>query len=430
MSCREVEDRIVDLQDGRLASAEELRLHAHAESCVECRARLATWQKLLPLMRAATPEPPSSLALRRMEVGIERRLAEHVPFVPHRSRWSLGAVGAAAAVAVALTGLWLMRSPHRIEQRVELAATQTRELRLGDVARLQIKGPARLQVGGDSHAMRLTLEEGQLEAKVEHRRAGESFIVDVPDGRIEVRGTRFLVNAARGGSSVRVDEGRVAVFDFDGTEHSVAAGETYQWKQRIAAAPVAPSVSAVAVAAPVVAVTAPAAPACAPSISCRSLTSSVRRQLRERRYGRALDGIASVVHDAACAQRIHSCRDELGYLDAEALRLSGRTDAAVVAYKTLNRKDAPGATRQNALYAAAQLERRMGQLDAARKDFAAAHAAAPSGALADEALSAAMRAAASAGDALGAATLARRYLEQFPLGLAATEARRFAGAAP
>ncbi len=122
-----------------------------------------------------------------------------------------------------------------------------------------------------------------------------------------------------------------------------------------------------------------------------------------------------------------ACEDELRYLHAEALNQAGRLDDAVAAYHALDRKGAPSAMRQNALYAAAQIEKRAGHVAAASADFERALAVAPRGALHEEALVGAMESARAAGDAPRARALAARYLEEFPRGLAAPAARRLAG---
>jgi tetratricopeptide (TPR) repeat protein len=116
------------------------------------------------------------------------------------------------------------------------------------------------------------------------------------------------------------------------------------------------------------------------------------------------------------------CLDELGYLRAEALRQGGRLEAAVAAYRSLNRPGATRAMRQNALYAAAQLERRLGRAADARQSFEQAFTANPDGALGEEALAALL-------DLLEPATAAahataQRYLGRYPHGVAAARARR------
>lgn len=131
-----------------------------------------------------------------------------------------------------------------------------------------------------------------------------------------------------------------------------------------------------------------------------------------------------------CADAAASCHDELRYLRAEALRQDGRFDAAVTAYKALDHHGAPAAMRQNAFYAAAQLEQRSGHPAAARVDFERAFTAAPAGALREEALMGAMDSAAAAGETSRAAELARRYLAAFPSGLGASRARALNASGP
>ena len=83
--------------------------------------------------------------------------------------------------------------------------------------------------------------------------------------------------------------------------------------------------------------------------------------------------------------------------------------------------------RQNALYAAAQIERRRGRNGDAQADYERALGAAPRGALREEALIGAMETAQAAGDLGRAGALARRYLREFPAGLDARTAARLAG---
>ena len=131
--------------------------------------------------------------------------------------------------------------------------------------------------------------------------------------------------------------------------------------------------------------------------------------------------------DAICEGSAADCEDELRYLNAEALNQAGRLDDAVAAYRALDRRVAPSAMRQNALYAAAQIERRQGHVAAAAADFERALAAAPRGALHEDALVGAMESARAAGDTARARALAARYLEEFPRGLGAPAARKLVG---
>lgn len=431
MTCRDVQDAFVELHDGRLDAASELRVHAHLETCAHCRDHAAHWKALLPAMRALAPPPPTPLRARRMELEIERQLAAPVlPSARPRPRWPWYGVPFAVAATAALV-LWLL--PRKQEptvvaaapppaapapaafavltsaerpageslaagSRVVLPSGRSATLKLATLASLTVVGPVELTLGGDDEHVTLALAAGRLEAQVAHRRTGQTFVVAFPQGRVEVRGTRFVVMAKPIGSWVRVDEGRVAVFGHDGGEWSVGAGETHEFA-------------------------APRHVCSSPPIACAPLTRAARVAIRGGAYDRA-----AALIDPALQPRPNCrplvCRNELGYLRAEALRESGHLDEAVAAYKRLDRRDAPSVTRQNALYAAAQLERRLGKLAAARSDFDRALAAAPGGALREEAMLGAMEAADRGGDHVDAVAAARRYLDAFPKGIGAAQARR------
>jgi tetratricopeptide (TPR) repeat protein len=154
--------------------------------------------------------------------------------------------------------------------------------------------------------------------------------------------------------------------------------------------------------------------------------------MRSGDAARALRLIAAGSHDArdpdpTCASSLIACEDELRYLRAEAFRQEGALDEAVAAYHQLARRVAPAAMRQNALYAAAQIEQRQGQKVQAHRDYERALGAAPEGALREEALAGSMESAAALGEAPRARQLARRYLETYPGGLRVGTARRLAG---
>ncbi len=455
MNCLDVEERLFDLESGRLDRATELMLHAHLESCASCRERVELWHAALPELQADEPAPQSQMNQRRMEVEIERRLTQGAPVAARPSRrWTVLTASIAAAVTLGVAGLWLsstrtrrpafatvevsqgtspspgtalsLGSPLRIDGAGEVS------LRLAAGATVRLSGPASLDFAGDPDHVELRLGSGRLEVSVTHRRADQSFAVALPDGRVEVRGTRFVVMASPEGSWVEVSEGTVAAFDRDGTDHTVAAPSRYSFVPSAPADLPMPRPSArppisVKASAPARATT-----ACKP-IDCTRLGDSVRTKMRVRQYGQALDLLAPSRAATDCELRV-SCGDELGYLRAEVLRLSGHTEAAVTAYKALDRRGAPATTRQNALYAAGQLERRLGRYAAARQDYEAALAAAPAGALREEAMLGAMEAAEKDGDDLDARAAAQRYLAEFPTGLGAERARAITpkrdGAAP
>jgi hypothetical protein len=307
------------------------------------------------------------------------------------------------------------------DREIVLAVATEAELSLDRGSTLRLEGPARLRLGGTARAVEVRLETGRLDASVAHRMAGETFAVATPELRVEVRGTKFAVVATPAGSSVRVSEGRVAVRFADGSERPVAAGESASW-------PLPP-----AAALPIPGTAAEARPNCGAIMrACEEAGRAARRSMRSGDAARALRLIVAGSRDArdpsgTCAPSLTACEDELRYLRAEAFRQEGSLDEAVTAYHQLDRRGAPAAMRQNALYAAAQIEQRQGQKAQAHSDYEKALGAAPEGALREEAMVGSMESAAALGERARARKLARRYLETFPSGLRVATARRLAG---
>ena len=463
MNCTEVEARLVDVVDGRLDPVATVRLHAHIEGCADCRTRAAFWRVAVRRLRALAPAPPDAMSVRRMQVEIERLVAAEAtipPPLPSR-RWprlfvppTLTLVGAVAvllalraptkplapspaaetgyATLTRLTGALTIGGQTQApaarlpaDREIVLAAATEAELSLDRGSTLRIDGPARLRLGGTARAVEVRLDAGSLDAAVAHRLTGETFAVATPDLRVEVRGTRFVVAATPVGSSVRVSEGRVRVRFADGSERPVAAGEGAVWPMPAAPRP--------AEAPPIPGASAEARPTCGAIVrACEEAGRAARRSMRSGDAARALRLIVASNHDArdpdaTCASSLTACEDELRYLRAEAFRQEGELDEAVTAYHQLDRHGAPAAMRQNALYAAAQIEQRQGHRVQAHSDYEKALGAAPEGALREEALVGSMESAAALGDTARARHLARRYLATFPSGLRVATARRLAG---
>ena len=458
LRCADVESRFVDVVDGRLDPADSVRFHSHIEGCAACRERAALWGALAPRLRAAEPPGPDAMATRRMQVEIERRLAGAVAATParHWRPWwapAFGLVAAAVVVAVwirvagparaPLVGYAAFRTlsgdvrigdqPSQAAARVPvgapiaLSAGAVVELALDGGAALRVEGPARLTLDGSAHDVAVRLGDGKLGAQVAHRQPGETFAVITRDMRVEVRGTAFSVAATDAGSRVAVSEGQVAVLLPDGRTNLVSAGSAFDSSD-------ADDDDEATAPAPAPAATdGDRSPGCADvARSCQTTARAVRASMRAGESERALRLLADARRarsgDASCGSSAGACDDELRYLHAEALNQAGRFDEAVASYRALDRKGAPAAMRQNALYAAAQIERRQGHLTSAAADFE--RAAAAHGALHEEALVGAMESARAAGDAPRARALAARYLEEFPRGLGAPAARKLVGDGP
>jgi hypothetical protein len=302
---------------------------------------------------------------------------------------------------------------------LEIAGEGEAAFQVGRAADVRLTGPGRLAFGGTPQRPELHLDSGRLTVLIEHRRSDESFAVATTDGRVEVRGTRFVVGYTAAGSYVHVEEGQVAAFRQGiAAPFAVKAGETFALVAEPAAAlPAEP----VALPAPPSAPAPAGAAACAKQ-ACDQATTRARKAMRAGEPTRAIGLVDEALTGATECAPAPRCLDELGYLRAEALRQAGRVEAAVAAYKTLNRTSATRATRQNALYAAAQLERGLGRATDARTSFERAYAVHPDGALAEEALAGLLELLDPA--SAQARATAESYLHRYPQGMAAAHARR------
>ncbi|MEO8800291.1 MAG: FecR family protein, partial [Polyangiaceae bacterium] len=168
------------------------------------------------------------------------------------------------------------------------------------------------------HVERVKLDEGSLHIHVRHQESGERFLVDVPDGNLEVRGTTFDVDTHAGATRlVSVEEGVVAWHRKGSDEILLHGGDSWT-ATRPPSSPVAPS---------------------------SSLTSSAMHASRARMsepddgtaaYGAALDLFrrahyleASVAFERLLASHPHAPQaEDASYLDALSLARAGRADAA------------------------------------------------------------------------------------------------------
>jgi hypothetical protein len=159
-----------------------------------------------------------------------------------------------AALAIMAAGIHVDRS--RLGGVKALPSAAWREIDLGPVGRLSLAPGARIRLPTPEpkpeDPYRVTLDEGQLCAQVNHRDPlrQRPFEVDAPDLKVIVVGTRFCVFAGSEPSWVAVEEGRVQVQGGADEAVFVAAGECLQANDpRLVRAPV-PSPGVVASIAP------------------------------------------------------------------------------------------------------------------------------------------------------------------------------------
>jgi ferric-dicitrate binding protein FerR (iron transport regulator) len=440
-ACKRTQALLFESADGRTGPVVQSELDAHLAVCPHCKQVFARWTGSVPRLRALPVDEPSAVTVRRMENEVMRRLEPAPVRRSVRPLWL--ALAAGVVLAVGVGALALRRAVPQPLARIEslwghvtlsgvamnpgaaiaaggmldIADQGEASFVVGREAQVRLFGPGRLGLVGNSRQPRLRLDRGRLSVEIAHRRSDETFVVATAHGHIEVRGTRFVIGYTDRGSYVHVEQGEVAAYRAGVAEpFSVKTGETFE----LVAPPEAASL-------PVEETTVTAPARCSPP-NCIGAAKQARRAMRADNPGRAVELVDdALAKSSGCPPEVR-CLDELGYLRAEALSRAGKTDAAVAAYRSLNRPGATRAMRQNALYAAGLLERKLGRIAEARQSFEHALAANPGGALAEEALAGLLELAPPATPEARAA--AERYLARYPHGMAAARARRILSEAP
>lgn len=267
------------LEDGRLAPKDRASLTRHIESCEACVEAAARLRELGKLLVDAPKPERTELERRRARAVLLERANRGVMGDAQPRRWLPAAL--ALALVVATLGLLVRwdhgrsRAPASALAPAPVATGAAPQFEVTDVAHADFSAE---RVGGTS---RITLRSGTASFHVEHVKEGARFLVALPDGELEVRGTRFVVDATGGHTrSVVVTEGAVAlrVADYEGVLH---AGERWP-KVGDATAPPPPSSVTSPLASAVSATPAPSAPAAAPS------SSDAARRLPGPRFAEAM----------------------------------------------------------------------------------------------------------------------------------------------
>lgn len=186
--------------DGRLSRADTESFQRHATTCDRCTREIRALETLHSVGQRVPILTSTPLEQRRLRQSV-LRAANELALQPARPRSRLLALGAVAAALVLLV-VWLSA---RRDSSPELAA-QAPTFKI-DTS----KGATWSSLSRQATA-RLLLKSGWFEISVDKLTAGQRFILELPDGELEVKGTRFLVEVeGMKTERVRVHEGRVAL---------------------------------------------------------------------------------------------------------------------------------------------------------------------------------------------------------------------------
>jgi hypothetical protein len=294
----------------------------HLRKCAACRRRAESHDRLRDLASSLPHREPSPLALRRLRARLLRSMAGGDP-LPGMRPWRPFAIATVVALVVALgAGGWSLLRTRRGPPALPAAASASpaaspadSPARAGTVTSTPEARWSQTRRGGVEE---VALAAGAIHVVVRRQFVGECFLVELPDGEIEVRGTTFDVDVADGATRrVQVTEG-VVELRLRGRS-AIRLGPSESWSASSdgvsASAPSAhpsPARPAVAVASP------PGADDFAGEYA-----EGVQR-LRDGRYDEAASRFrAFVVAHPSAAEA-----EDASFLEAVALARAGRADAA------------------------------------------------------------------------------------------------------
>jgi hypothetical protein len=208
-------------EDRRLSDGDRASFERHLAICSVCSDIVRELAELRGLAARTEAFPRTPLEHRRQKNELLRR-ANELTFEAPRTRFRR-TLSVAAAVAVLVLAAFVGLRPSergspttgtRAEPSYELVASPG-----SDWALLE-RGPA----------LRLAIRRGRFELSVHHLSPGQRFVLVLPDGELEVQGTRFVVEVDGGRTlGVRVEEGKVAlrVRERAGSLLLLGAGENF-----------------------------------------------------------------------------------------------------------------------------------------------------------------------------------------------------------
>ncbi len=313
-------------REGRLGPRDAESFERHCRTCASCAEGLARDDGLRALGRALPAVEPGQLALKRLRARV---LRDVVAGVPSRSTLSGRRVAFASAMGIALAtlaGFVAVRASSRTPVSAPMSPTAAESSRplAGSVAPAAGAVWTQTREGGTEH---VALEAGTLRVHVRAQGPGERFVVRLPDGELEVRGTTFEVTVLDGGTRhVGVDDGTVVLRLRGEPDRSLGPGASWGAPQSSLASPhEAPAVSAAS------------APAAAPPRRSSAEGQDVKdeaptyvaamRSFREGRY----DSAAVAFHAYALARPRASEAEDASFLEALSLARAGRAEAAGLA---------------------------------------------------------------------------------------------------
>jgi hypothetical protein len=270
------------VEDGRLDGAGRASFERHTSSCAAC----AREVELLVKLRGIEQLPfiqPNPMSRRRRRAELLRRANEQILGSSKRAwRDRTGAVAIALVAAGVVLTVWRgWRTPPTSSLPLQSPLFEITSIH-----------DARWKVLHEGPHAEVTLAFGAVLVHVEKLGFERRFLLKLPDGELEVRGTRFAVEAdERHTKHVEVSEGVVALRVVNDVERTLYAGESWTAPELATAGTSSAGAAASAVAAPMPA--APVEPAPPGDLAPLAERARARRSSRAGSRGASPPGAAA-----------------------------------------------------------------------------------------------------------------------------------------
>jgi hypothetical protein len=319
--------------EGRLGPKDAESFERHCRTCLLCSEELASNARLRDLARALPDVQPGQLAFKRLRARILRDVTTAVP-ARSPSSWRRVALAASMGIALAaIAAVVALRASSRTGPQAP-AVTVAAALPAVMAGAVAASEGAVWTQAREGKMERVELVAGTLRVHVRPQGPGERFLVRLPDGEVEVRGTTFEVTVRDGATDhVRVDEGTVVLRLRGSPDRSLGPGTIWSTSETSAPGSRAALAAASASAAPTAASAASAAIPRRRSANMMAgdegapLYVEAMRSFREGRY----DGAAAAFHAFVLTYPKANEAEDASFLEALSLARAGRADAAALA---------------------------------------------------------------------------------------------------
>jgi TolA-binding protein len=204
--------------DGRLDATARSSFERHAATCDECGEELRVLDRIASATRELPKYPSQAIDRRRLRIALLQRANQQL-MRRHSPGWGVWAV---AAIAVCGLGVAVTAPRWRSLVGAPAVAHLSPTFEVVDVNHASWSTTT---TGGTVQVM---LSDGTTAVHVEHLTHDQRFFVELPDGELEVRGTRFQLSVSeRRTKHLEVSEGVVALRLLGQPQMVLMAGQ--QW---------------------------------------------------------------------------------------------------------------------------------------------------------------------------------------------------------